>query len=416
MTKTATATVTTTAPSDTRSVPDPPTYWAPAGSTVTLLTVLGLLMVGQMYAVLAMLSPLATSLGTTTGQATWTATAFGFAYVAGFLFAGPLSDRYGSRTVITVGLVTAAVATLAVSAATNLPTAIALRSVQGLATASFAPSALSYVVHHIAPHRRASALAFVTSSFLASAIIMQVGVQAVVGSGLDWRVAFWISAALMALLLIPVRRVLRPTQRHRTSGGLLQTFAAMPRLLRRPSLVALYVSTMTLMTAFVAVYTAVTVAGPPGVAGNTGAILALRASALPALITIPLLGPVLQRLAAPLRIVLAFTLAAVTVVAGSLLGDQTVLLAIVLLLFVAGVAAAAPAIVETINANTPAQVRGSAVALYGGSIFVGASLGPQLTGALTGLGFGGILGVIAAALALGTCLALPSLRQHRRTA
>jgi len=40
MTKTATATVTTTAPSDTRSVPDPPTYWAPAGSTVTLLTVL----------------------------------------------------------------------------------------------------------------------------------------------------------------------------------------------------------------------------------------------------------------------------------------------------------------------------------------------------------------------------------------
>ncbi|MFD7608754.1 hypothetical protein ACFWAN_52040 [Streptomyces mirabilis] len=46
-------------------------------------------------------------------------------------------------------------------------------------------------------------------------------------------------------------------------------------------------------------------------------------------------------------------------------------------------------------------------------MFIGASLGPQLTGALTALGFGGILRVVSAALVLGILLALPALRHHR---
>src|SRR5690348_16315383 len=133
------------------STPQQPPGWAPAAPTTVLLTVLGVLMVGQMYTVLALLHPMATALGTTPGQATWAATAFGFAYAAGFLLCGPLSDCYGPRAVITAGLVAAAASTAAVSAAPNLPTAIALRSLQGLTAATFAPSALSYVVHHIAP-------------------------------------------------------------------------------------------------------------------------------------------------------------------------------------------------------------------------------------------------------------------------
>ncbi|MER5755967.1 MFS transporter [Streptomyces sp. NPDC002088] len=395
------------------STPDQPSAWAPAAPTIALLTALGVLMVGQMYTVLALLHPMATALGTTPEQVTWTATAFGFAYAGGFLLAGPLSDRYGSRAVITAGLVAATAATLAVSAAPDLTWAVALRGVQGLATATFAPSALSYAVHHIAPQRRGIALTCITSGMFAAAVLLQIGAQAV-AAGLGWRAVFWISAALMALSLIPVRRVLRPTLRHdtHTGGGLRQAFAAMPRLLRRPRLVALYLSTVVLMSAFVAVYTAVAIAGPAGVAGNSSAILALRASVLPALIAVPVLVPMLQRLAAPLRTVLAFTLAALAVAAGSVLGGHTVTLAIALLLFVAAVAAAAPAVVETINAHAP-HARGAAVALYGCSMFIGTSLGPQLTGALTGLGFGGILRVVAAALILGVLLALPALRQYR---
>ncbi|WP_351225962.1 MFS transporter [Streptomyces sp. NPDC002133] len=94
--------------------------WAPTTSTVTLLTAVGVLVVGQMYTVLALLDPMAVSLTTTPDRVTWTATAFGFAYAAGFLLSGPLSDRYGPRTVITVGLLAATATTAAVSAAPKL--------------------------------------------------------------------------------------------------------------------------------------------------------------------------------------------------------------------------------------------------------------------------------------------------------
>jgi hypothetical protein len=39
---------------------------------------------------------------------------------------------------------------------------------------------------------------------------------------------------------------------------------------------------------------------------------------------------------------------------------------------------------------------------------IGASLGPQLTGALAGQGFGGILRIVAVALVLGIALAQPA--------
>ncbi|CAM5437545.1 MFS transporter [Streptomyces griseomycini] len=89
--------------------------------TTVLLTALGVLMAGQMHTVPALLHPMATALGTTPRQATWTATASGFAYAAGLLLAGPLSDRYGPRAVITTGLVAAATSTTAVSVAPDPP-------------------------------------------------------------------------------------------------------------------------------------------------------------------------------------------------------------------------------------------------------------------------------------------------------
>lgn len=247
-----------TSPLATDRPPRPGPRTAP---TVALLTTLGILVVGQMYTVLAMLAPVADSLATTPTQATWTATAFGFAYAAGFLIAGPLSDRYGPRTVITGGLIGATVTTLAVSAAPSLTWAVTLRVLQGLTAATFAPSAFSYIAAHIAPHRRGIALTCVTSGMLAAAVLMQIGAQ-VVAAGLGWRMVFVLSAALIALSLWPVRRVLRPTAAPDSAPSLLQAFAAVPRLLRRPRLVALYLATVTLMAAFVAVYTAVAVAGP----------------------------------------------------------------------------------------------------------------------------------------------------------
>lgn len=92
-------------------------------STVPLMTVTGLIVVGQLYAVLPLLPEMARDWGSTPAASTWTVTSFGLAYAFGFLLAGPLSDRYGRRTVISCGLAVLAVATLLVATAGSLPVA-----------------------------------------------------------------------------------------------------------------------------------------------------------------------------------------------------------------------------------------------------------------------------------------------------
>ncbi|GAA1879627.1 MFS transporter [Streptantibioticus ferralitis] len=381
--------------------------WVPARRTVTLLTALGILVVGQMYVVLALIDPMSADFGVSGGQVTWTATAFGLAYATGFLFTGPLADRFGQRAMITGGLAACAVATAAVAAAPGLDWAMTLRAVQGLSASAFTPAALSYTAGRLAPAHRPVALTCLTSGMLASAVLMQIAAQAV-ESALGWRPVFLLGAAAMAGA-VPVARAVLHGGGGDATADFRAAFTAMPRLLSRPRLLALYAVTVALMGSFVALYTAVALAGPPSVAGSPGAVLALRTAALPALVAVPLLTPLLRRWSALPRVASAMALTVPAVAAASVLGGQTLALAAVLLVFVSGVAAAAPAVVEAVGAAA-GETRGAALALYACGMFIGASLGPVLAGTLAPTGFAMILRVVAGILAAGTIAALGAWR------
>ncbi|CAL9474196.1 Multidrug export protein EmrB [Streptomyces sp. enrichment culture] len=122
-----------------------------------------------MYVVLPLFEPMSHSFGTSAGSMTWLATGFGLAYAMGFLFSGPLSDRYGPRQVILYGLLATTVTTLLTALASGLGTGIALRVLQGVTASSFAPAAFSCIATRVAPERRAVALSCATSGFLAAA-------------------------------------------------------------------------------------------------------------------------------------------------------------------------------------------------------------------------------------------------------
>lgn len=380
-----------------------PPRWSPAGRTTALLTVTGILVVGQMYVVLPLLDPMAESFSASPGTATWMATGFGLAYATGFLFAGPLADRYGPRQIIVLGLLATTLTTLAVPLATNLATGCALRAVQGLAAASFAPAAFSAIATGLAPHRRPLALTCVTSGFLAAAVLVQVASQALEALA-GWRTVFLAFGPLMALAAVSARRVLAADGGDR-AATVRSAFAAMPRLLATPRLLLLYAATSTLLGGFVALYTAVSLAGPPGVAGDDGALLWLRAGALPAMVAVPLLTGALGRVPGRVRLPAALGLAGLAALAASGLGGSVVALGAVLLLLVAGIAIAAPALVEAVTA-AGGSARGAAVALYACAMFIGASLGPQLANSLADWGFAGVVRVVAAVFAAGAALSL----------
>jgi len=83
------------------------------------------------------------------------------------------------------------------------------------------------------------------------------------------------------------------------------------------------------------------------------------------------------------------------------LAGGPVLLAVGLGVVTLGVATAAPALIETIGAASPPGQRGAATALYGFTLFAGASLGPPMATSVGALGFGVAAGCFALLAALG---------------
>ncbi|WP_190094800.1 MFS transporter [Streptomyces melanogenes] len=384
--------------------------WSPTGPTTALLTGAGILVVGQMYIVLPLFGPMSHSFGASAGSMTWMATGFGLAYAAGFLFSGPLSDRYGPRQVILVGLLATTLTTALVATAPNLATGLALRALQGVTASSFAPAAFSYIATRVAPERRAVALSCVTSGFLAAAVLMQVGAQSM-NTLAGWRSAFLVCAPLLALAALCTTKALKPAAGNR-AASVSAAFAAMPKLLANPRLLCLYAATATLLGGFVALYTAVSLAGPAAIVGDPAALLGLRASALPAMIAVPLGTSALSRIPTRLRLPAALLLAALAALTASVTGHSVLALGSVLLVLVAGIAIAAPALVAAIGAEG-GPARGAAVALYACAMFIGASLGPQLANALAHRGFSGITPVVAATFAGGALLSGLALRDRK---
>lgn len=385
--------------------------WSPPLATAVLLVVLSLLVVGQMYSALALTDQIAGDLHVAPADVTSATTAFGIAYALAFLIAGPLSDRFGPRAVILVGLLLCAVTTALVTVAPTLTVLVVLRAVQGVSAASFAPAAFSYIARHVAPERRAVVLTSVTSAMLASAIIIQIAFTRI-GEVLGWRGSFLVAAAAVVAAALIARITLLAGPRM-PDATLSRTLRVIPALLARGELLALYLATVGVMTAFVGLYTALALAGPAYVA-DPAILLTLRATALPAFVLVAAFAPLLARVAISWRIPVGMLLAAVSLVVASTADTEPLLLGVAQFVFVAAIAMTAPAIVQRVSSLVPDNA-GTAVALYACAMFAGASIGPQLVRLLLPIGFTALLFVLGAVLACAAGAAVLATRLARGT-
>ncbi|WP_322982581.1 MFS transporter [Streptomyces sp. S584] len=223
-------------------------------------------------------------------------TVFAVAYACGSLAGGPLSDRYGRRTILAGTVAAMAVATALVPLATGLPWASAARALQGLTAGSFVPMSYAYLSERV-PERLPLALTTVNAAGGASAVVSQIEGQ-VLGSALGWRAVFLVSAPLLAVGALALRRILlpgtvgTPGRDADGEGGL--------RVLRSTRLLPLLVIVVPLLGSLTAIYAVVQLYGPADMVGDPGAMLGLRASALPAMVLAVLAAPALGRFP-PLR-------------------------------------------------------------------------------------------------------------------
>ncbi|WP_329520075.1 MFS transporter [Spirillospora sp. NBC_01491] len=388
---------TTTAPAR-PPAPTATTAFAPFARTVAVLSGTALLATAQLYGMIALLGSAAAGWHARPTSLTWLVSAFGFGYAAGFLLFGPLSDRFGRRRVMVAGVAATAVTTALVAASPGPDAALILRALQGLTIGAFPPVAMAYVAERVEPRRRLVTVTAMTTGFLSAAVLGQLAAQGLAAT-LGWRAFFLVGAVAFGAAALLLRWALLPDGPS-TGASPAAAYRAMLPLLRTPGLRLLYLAVPTVLGSFVAIYTGLQLTGTTG-------LLGLRASALPVIVAIPFLTPVLARVPGPARVGLALALSAAGVALIGLLHPGTLLLGALLIAVTAGTAVAAPGLIDTIGSRAGAA-RGPAISLFTALLFVGASLGPQLAGALTGSGLAALALVLAGLLAVAALLVLAS--------
>lgn len=152
----------------------------------------------------------------------WVANGYSLPFASLMLIAGSLSDRYGRKRLMIIGMVIFVGGSVVCAVAPSIGWLIAGRAVMGVGAAACEPGTLSVLRHLYTDRReRARALgAWAAASGLALALGPVLG-GVLVGLA-DWRAVFWFNLALGLVLLVAVLRFLPETSdpaEGRLDGG-----------------------------------------------------------------------------------------------------------------------------------------------------------------------------------------------------
>jgi DHA1 family bicyclomycin/chloramphenicol resistance-like MFS transporter len=163
-------------------------------------------------------------------QINLTLSAFFVMYSLGMLMWGPLSDRYGRKPILLIGLVVYVFASGICSVTTSVAALIAFRALQALGGSAAGAVASAVVKDTFSGRKRESVLAVVQSmTMLSPAVAPMFG--AMLLSVTSWRGVFWTLAAIGVLALLG-GLLLEETLQERNTGALLYSFTRLGKVLR----------------------------------------------------------------------------------------------------------------------------------------------------------------------------------------
>ncbi len=185
------------------------------------------------------LPTMAATLRTTPALVNLTLVAFFVCYSLGTLFWGPMSDRYGRRPIMHIGLVMYVLASVGCAVSEHVDHLIAFRALQALGGGAATATATAIVKDLYAGRRRESVLALVQTIAMLAPIVAPVP-GALLLQFTSWRGVFVVLAAVGAgalLLSLPLRETLPA----RFDGTVLQTLGRLGVVLRNPGFASLLV-------------------------------------------------------------------------------------------------------------------------------------------------------------------------------
>ncbi|UTB32378.1 MAG: MFS transporter [Methanobacterium sp. ERen5] len=330
----------------------------------------------SMYLTIPLISVFSTSFNLSPNEAAWTSTIFCLFFAAGCLIYGPLSDRYGRKKIILIGMALLTVVSPLVGLFDNIGWIIALRAVQGLVAATFSPVALAYIMEMFPDAKKLTATGFLVTGFLMAGIIGQV-ISSFINQYLSWNFVFGIMGIAYFITVFIVMAFLPCDNIQRPKISVIGAISKMGSLFKIKLLVLTYAVDIMLLMSMMCMYTALGYyLTEPQFGLNTQEILYVRAVGLIGILFASATGVLAKKFHFFNILIVGLIIASISQIMLGLVSN-VILLTALSVIFVAGIAVATPNVIELIG-QLGGNARGSALSIHTVILFIGAGLGPIL--------------------------------------
>lgn len=213
----------------------------------------GMAVMCSLYVTIPLISLFTDLFSITPSQAAAAGSVFSLGFAIGCLVYGALSDKYGRKKVIVIGLMALTVISLLLGMVNQFAWIIVLRGLQGAAAATFSPVALAYAVEMFPANRRVTTIGFISTGFLMAGIVGQVVSDWL--SQFGWNMVFYVLTVLYAVTAVLVMRLLPKGEIHHAHANIWEPLKQIGSVFGRRNLLLSYIVALVLLMSFVSMYT-----------------------------------------------------------------------------------------------------------------------------------------------------------------
>ncbi|WP_235847638.1 MFS transporter [Paenibacillus tuaregi] len=337
----------------------------------------GMVIMSSLYVTIPLISLFSDIYGVSSTQAAAAGSIFSLGFALGCLIYGAVSDKYGRKKVIFIGLIALTFVSLLLGTVHSFSWIIVLRGLQGAAAATFSPVALAYAVEMYPAQKRVTAIGFISTGFLVAGIVGQV-LSGIISQHLGWNAVFYLLAAVYTVTAILILKFLPKDDIQHPNSSILEPIRNMGRVFTHKNLIFAYLVALVLLMSFVSMSTVLGnyISGSTFGLDNQG-ILYVRSFGVLGMLISPYAGRLAGRFGT-LAVLRGGVLLAILGLASLGLISNLPLLVVMSIIFTAGIALAVPSLVSLVG-QFGGKSRGGAVSTYTFILFAGTSLGPMIS-------------------------------------